>query len=680
MQVNSNSERARGVTFASGVAVFVASACVMMVELAAGRIISRHLGQSVYAWTSVIGVILAGLSLGNGVGGRLADRFQASRMLSILFAAASLVCFSIPAASHAASVSTWLWMRSWPVRILGHTLVAFFLPSFVLGTIAPVAVRMALEAGHETGRIIGRVYALGAIGSIAGTFAAGFFLIEWLGSLGLIVAVAMALGLAALGFAPSSFVARSWAVACLAGGGAAFCPGRGAVHVGEVLYLREAMPESVVYRDESEYQYIAVKAPGTNRQIRAIYLDKMMHSEMDLDHPTNLLYRYSWVYEAIIDKLSGPARPVSAFVIGGGGYTFPQYLELTRPGSRVDVAEIDPAVTCAAFAACGLRTNLQIGIYDMDARNFVAERLRRGSPSVRYDYVLGDTFNDYSVPYHLTTLEFTRALSDLMTDRGVYMLNMIDQFDSGRFLGSIVRTCREVFPCVRVFFCHRNLAVRGTYVVVCAKQPMDLSDVAERAKSRHDFYGSLLPEEAIDELIRRSRAVVLTDDYAPVENLLADVVRRDRPDGVDVYYLKQGLAAAGEGRMDEAIRGFEESLRINPGSAPSWFNLGVAWMQKKDSDKALSAFAMALQIDPTYVEVRNNAAVVLAQSGRIDDAMGQLEEILALRPDNVDAHINLAALLASKGRKDEAIRHLEEALKIQPRNPTARGNLERLKK
>ena len=49
--------------------VFFSSACIMILELVASRLIARHLGASLYTWTSVIGVVLAGITLGNYVGG-----------------------------------------------------------------------------------------------------------------------------------------------------------------------------------------------------------------------------------------------------------------------------------------------------------------------------------------------------------------------------------------------------------------------------------------------------------------------------------------------------------------------------------------------------------------------------------------------------------------------------------
>jgi len=75
-----------------GLTVFVTSFCIMVLELVAGRIIARYLGSSLYTWTSVIGVVLTGIALGNYAGRRLADRLPARKVLAGLFALASVIC------------------------------------------------------------------------------------------------------------------------------------------------------------------------------------------------------------------------------------------------------------------------------------------------------------------------------------------------------------------------------------------------------------------------------------------------------------------------------------------------------------------------------------------------------------------------------------------------------------
>ena len=69
---------------------FVASLVFMALEMVAGRLVQRHLGSSIYGWTSVIGVLLAGLSFGNFLGGKIADFVKNEKQASWLFLAASV--------------------------------------------------------------------------------------------------------------------------------------------------------------------------------------------------------------------------------------------------------------------------------------------------------------------------------------------------------------------------------------------------------------------------------------------------------------------------------------------------------------------------------------------------------------------------------------------------------------
>ena len=74
---------------------FVASLAFMALEMVAGRLVQRHLGSSIYGWTSVIGVLLAGLSFGNFLGGKIADFVKNEKQASWLFLAASVLTLGI---------------------------------------------------------------------------------------------------------------------------------------------------------------------------------------------------------------------------------------------------------------------------------------------------------------------------------------------------------------------------------------------------------------------------------------------------------------------------------------------------------------------------------------------------------------------------------------------------------
>src|SRR5690606_2324044 len=75
--------------------VFVSGFLVMAVELCASRLVAGHIGNSVFTWTSVIGVILAGISLGNYLGGQLADSFESKPLVGSLFLLASFFCLLV---------------------------------------------------------------------------------------------------------------------------------------------------------------------------------------------------------------------------------------------------------------------------------------------------------------------------------------------------------------------------------------------------------------------------------------------------------------------------------------------------------------------------------------------------------------------------------------------------------
>ncbi|MGD9147830.1 MAG: fused MFS/spermidine synthase, partial [Anaerolineae bacterium] len=171
--------------------VFVSSGCIMILELVAGRIIAPYVGVSLYTWTSVIGVVLAGISLGNYLGGWLADRYASLRLLGILFLLGGLSSFGILAVDALGRITP----GEWPivVEILVLTAALFFLPSVILGTISPVVAKLAIRDLNKTGMTVGRIYAAGTVGSIVGTFATGFLLISWFGTHLIVWGVALVL-------------------------------------------------------------------------------------------------------------------------------------------------------------------------------------------------------------------------------------------------------------------------------------------------------------------------------------------------------------------------------------------------------------------------------------------------------------------------------------------------------
>jgi len=514
---------AKGWPYTPHVVVFCSAACIMVVELVAGRLIGRHLGSSLYTWTSIIGVILAGMSIGNYIGGRMADRWKPEHYVGFLFLASSVVCLSTLFLNHLFAVKEPFEAMRWPWRVFLSVLTIFTMPALVLGTISPAMAKMALERSNAVGTTIGSVYAWATVGSIVGTLATGFYLIALLGAQGLVLAISLGLALIGLAMGPMRWLHAIWVVALGFGFYLAFSGSAFAMDKGYDFGLREESEH--LFGTDSDYQYVKVyKEKSTkdkNREIHVMALDYLIHGYVDIKDPTHLEYDYEKVYRDVARRMARGKKKVASFFLGGGSYTFPRWVLHEWPGSRVEVAELDPMVLEANHAAMGLSRETPIKTYTMDARNAVDSLPR----DAKFDLIFGDAFNDLSVPWHLTTVEFVRKLRAHLTPDGAYLANIIEDIRCGAFLGATYNTLKKVFPHV-VILCTEKEGIsdgRETFVVAASNAPIQTSDWMPGHSS--DFTGSVLTEQHLARLHKSSKGRVLTDDDSPVENLLECVVR-----------------------------------------------------------------------------------------------------------------------------------------------------------
>jgi spermidine synthase len=510
--------------------VFVSSLCIMVIELVAGRLIARYVGSSLYTWTSVIGIVLAGIAVGNYVGGLMADRYRPREALAALFLLSSVACLTVPVLNDRIGAAMMLREQEWALRIALHVLFVFFAPAAVLGAISPVAATMALEIGRHTGRTVGSVYSWGAVGSIVGTFLTGYILIARMGTVAVLLAVSGILFAAALYFGAQSIAPYIWGgvlVACLL---ATVGPWTWTRTVGVRLGLRQNANSQVYFTKESNYSYIRVEEDPTEPGVRFMTLDFLIHSYINFNDFNDLRYDYEQIYAHItranVESLPSGRNPRALF-LGGGGFVFPSWLLRQFPGAYSEVAEIDPEVTRAAFEAFGLRSNPMMAIYNLDARNHIDDLLARrnaGENVGEFDLIYGDAFNHYSPPFHLTTYEFNEKARRLMSENGMLLANVIDVYRSGRFVGAMVNTLEQTFPHVYVFSAApggpTDADARDTFVVLGSLKPLNQSSSSYKELSR-----TMLGAGHLAVLKERSQGLVLTDDFAPVDNLLAPVIR-----------------------------------------------------------------------------------------------------------------------------------------------------------
>jgi len=510
------------------VIVFFASACMMVVEMLASRMIARQVGSSLYTWTSVIGVILAGLSIGSFIGGRLADRFRPERFLGWLFMASSASCVVALCLNYYFWVDQPLKGLTWPALVFLTVLSVFILPSLLLGLFSPVAAKMALLQSTRVGFTIGTVSAWSTVGSILGTLGAGFWLVSALGTKGLLLFVGLSLAAAGLVFGPWRVAHGVWIFLLML----AFILARGGFGQNQIFKYQSVFLESRsdLFAADSQYQYIRVyetksKAVGeTDRTLNVLALDFLIHGYVDVKDPSHLEYDYEHVYCQVARRYAGDKGTVAALFLGGGSYTFPRWTLNEWPDAKIVVAEIDPLVVEANYRALGLPRDTPIRSIAMDARNAVDD-LPEGE---LFDFAFGDAYNDLSTPFHLTTLEFNVKVKKHLKPDGAYLVNCIDSFDTetGLLVGSLTSTLSQAFKHVYVFCTEKEGVKKSRDTFVIAASDVELDTTGWEAKHTTDFHGSLLTPENMAELARKCGNRVLTDDDAPVENLIAPVLSK----------------------------------------------------------------------------------------------------------------------------------------------------------
>jgi MFS family permease len=188
------------VVWKANAVVFISSFCVMVIELVAARILAPYIGVSLYTWTSIIGVILAGIALGNFLGGKIADKYVSPSLLATILFAGTLATLAILPISR--SVTAPQWFSSLHLMLHPTLTVAciFLLPAIILSMVSPMVIKLSLADLEKTGGVVGTIYACSTAGSILGTFMTGFYFVLWFGTrmtVWLVVAVLMLVGILA---------------------------------------------------------------------------------------------------------------------------------------------------------------------------------------------------------------------------------------------------------------------------------------------------------------------------------------------------------------------------------------------------------------------------------------------------------------------------------------------------
>lgn len=489
---------------AYGATVFLSAAMLMVLEITAGRIIAPYVGNSLYSWTSVIGIVLAGLSFGNWLGGWLADRNHGHLTLGVTLGLGALASLLVLALLPA--FGTLLQGRTLSLAWTSILLVLglFLLPSILLGVISPLATTLYLKIDNSIGRAVGLLHALAATGSIFGTFAAGFLFIQWIGTRWTVILVAAVLLLLAVPWLLRGRH-RTAVLTSLLGAVAAIT-----AIAGRVDGFASPCDE------ESRYYCLRVveETDGNGEAwARSLVIDHMRHGTNVLDDTQALWTPYIHGMDTLVEARFPVGKPLQYFFVGGGTYTHPRALADRTPRPKIVVSEIDPAVTRISESMLDLDTSVMT-IHHTDSR-YALSLYGRG----HFDVIVLDAFHDVGIPHHLVTREFNDNVRQRLADNGLYLINAIDRFPDSALIRSMLTTLEESFKHVGVWIERPgDDQDRLTYIVCASRTPLPFALIASARGLPRTWYD-------ITEFVKKQReqygAVVLTDDYAPVERLIS---------------------------------------------------------------------------------------------------------------------------------------------------------------
>jgi spermidine synthase len=478
------------------------------IEFAAARLLAPFFGQSLFIWGTLIGLILIYLTIGYYAGGRLADRRPDARLLFQITAAAALLTAAIPLVSRPIlSLAQTGFAQLSVGLVLGSLLSAIILfaaPVILLGMVSPFVIRLRIRQLETAGIAAGAVYALSTLGSILGTFLPVFWLIPTYGTRPTIFVLAFLLGMiSAVGlYEPGRrrlyllIPVVIAALALLSGGG-----------------IRAAAYGTRVYETESAYSYIQVVRVGTETQL---LLDEgsAIHSIYD---PTTLYTHGYWDDVLLAPYFGAGHAPGRVALVGLAGGTVARQFTAIDGSLPIDGVEIDPKLVEVGRRYFAMtEPNLHVTV--ADGRYWMATQ------AGRYDVILVDAYRQPYIPFYLTTREFFESAKAHLAPDGVLAINVGRTPTDNRLVDALSGTLNAVFDNVYVIDSNRRFT---NSVIYATSSPAGVDQFVARAKAETNPRLRPIALEALQTGdVRKvpANGIVFTDDLAPVERLIDDII------------------------------------------------------------------------------------------------------------------------------------------------------------
>lgn len=515
---------------------FFAGMSVMAVELGASRLLAPYFSSSQIVWTIIIGTIMIAMALGNLYGGKMADKDPNPDKLygRIIIAAIWIAAIPVVGKYIIIGISALLifTVNSNFLVIAGFVacMVIFVFPLFLLGTVTPSLVKFSVDSLSDSGSVVGKLNASNTIGSIIGTFVPTFISIPAVGtSITFLIFAGILLILSVIYFAsikvnflkagkvPVSIIL--FIVCCVLG------------HNNSFAFWQT---EDLTYEGESIYNYLQVFEDDRKVVLSTNVLFGVQSVYLKDKSLTGMYYDYAMAapfMTGINEKDS-----IDVLILGNGSGTFATQCQRYFDDVNIEGVEIDQKITDLAVKYFELPEDVKVTTYD--------GRAYLNAISEKYDVIMVDAYQDITIPFQMSSVEFFSLVRDHLKDDGVMVVNMnMRGSEEDSINAYLADTISNVFGYVytadvkgstnRELFASNNPDMINTFKTnIAIEDDADLTSMMQSVSDRLTAY------EAGNHL--------MTDDKAPVELLGMKMIDEIIMDEVSYYrdiYNEGGLDA-----------------------------------------------------------------------------------------------------------------------------------------
>ncbi|HCZ11570.1 MAG TPA: hypothetical protein DHV16_04805 [Nitrospiraceae bacterium] len=191
----------------------------------------------------------------------------------------------------------------------------------------------------------------------------------------------------------------------------------------------------------------------------------------------------------------------------------PKYFTVRYPDAAIDIAEIDSDMAAVAQKYFYFRENERMRVHVEDGRIFVKKTRKK------YDWIILDAYQNDSIPFHLTTIEFLKEVKSRLKENGVVVANITSSYRN-KFFDSMIMTYKKAFPHFAVF--KGKKSANFIFVAAAGNKIKDKDSVEARARKiqsggKFDIdLEDFASRYELSEAYELGSAKILTDDFAPV--------------------------------------------------------------------------------------------------------------------------------------------------------------------